>query len=150
MNFVDSLHFPCNRENFCQKYRKLLISCPSRPVSQTPCNYFVSGFCRFGGELQRRCREVSNRGEKHQKAPAATLIPEFSPSPSDSLRPGEADERVLVPEPLREADGPAHQEDAGQDSQLSGEGQRVVRRTFGEGKRKTFSFINFLGEAAVG
>lgn len=70
---------------------------------------------------------------------------------ADSLSPGEADERVLVPEPLCKADGPAHQEDAGQDSQLSGEGQRVVRRTFAEGveeKKETFSF-NIFGVSCL-
>lgn len=45
----------------------------------------------------------------------------------DSLCAGEADERVLVPEPFRKADRTAHQEDPGQDPQLSGEGQRVVK-----------------------
>lgn len=47
--------------------------------------------------------------------------------PSDALCSGQTDERVLVPEPLCKADGTAHQEDPGQDPQLSGEGQRVLR-----------------------
>lgn len=45
----------------------------------------------------------------------------------DSLCSGETDEGVLVPEPLCQADRTAHQEDSGQDPQLSGEGQGVVR-----------------------
>lgn len=46
---------------------------------------------------------------------------------SDSLCFGETDERVLVSEPLRQADRTTHQEDLGQDSQLSGEGQGAMR-----------------------
>lgn len=51
----------------------------------------------------------------------------FLPSLSDSVCSGETDEGVLVPEPLRQADSAAHQENPGQDSQLPGEGQGVVR-----------------------
>ncbi|CAF88629.1 unnamed protein product, partial [Tetraodon nigroviridis] len=47
--------------------------------------------------------------------------------PPDSLRPGQAHEGVLVPEPLCKADGPAHQKDPGQDPRLCGEEQRVLR-----------------------
>lgn len=46
---------------------------------------------------------------------------------SDSIGSGETDEGVLVPEPICQANGTAHQEDPGQDSQLSGEGQGVMR-----------------------
>lgn len=45
----------------------------------------------------------------------------------DSLCFGETNEGVLVPEPFCQADRPAHQEDPGQDPQLSGEGQGVLR-----------------------
>ena len=46
---------------------------------------------------------------------------------SDPLGSGETDERVLVPEPVCEADCTAHQEDPGENPQLPGEGQGVVR-----------------------
>lgn len=157
---VDSLHFLDKRKTFCQKCRKLLMSCPSQAVSQTPRNYFISSFfdlvdnCSAAAEkflMEERLSEPWNIRGLLQPHWSLNSLPLFSlPVPlflADSLSPGEADERVLVPEPLCKADGPAHQEDAGQDSQLSGEGQRVVRRTFGGGG-ETFSLI-FLG-AAVG
>lgn len=46
---------------------------------------------------------------------------------SDAICSGETHEGVLVPEPICQANSTAHQEDPGQDSQLSGEGQGVVR-----------------------
>lgn len=51
----------------------------------------------------------------------------FRPSPSDFICSGEIDEGVLVPEPLCQANSAAHQENPGQDSQLHGQGQGVVR-----------------------
>lgn len=41
---MKALHFLYTGKTFCVKSRKLLISCRSQTVSQTPCNYFISTF----------------------------------------------------------------------------------------------------------
>ena len=51
----------------------------------------------------------------------------LSPSSLDAVSSGEADEGVLVPKPVGAPHGAAHQEDPGQDPQLPGEGQGVLK-----------------------
>jgi len=68
----------------------------------------------------------------------------FFLSPSDSLCFGKTDEGVLVPEPVCQAHGVAHQEDPGQDSQLSGEGQGVVRDRAVQRVMSGIGFNNWL------
>lgn len=132
--------------------RSRLSLCQGRQLTLNTQHLFYKHFLGFilpapTEKFFKQKRETQS-ALKHLRALAVTLITEFRlvlfphiscfffffiSSPlflSDSLCSGETDERVLVPEPLRKADSSANQEDAGQDSQFSGEGQGVVRKDF--------------------